>query len=195
MRPTNRSVFRPSLAIGVALTTLSTPICSFSPIARPVPTPPVVQTSSSTSLDAIGVFVRKAKEADVRRYCESGPSAAVLALLQQIKDARHDEDELTKHDVGELQSLLTKRRGTITVIAEYKRKLDGSGFVSEVPPPETLSPVFREFGAAAVAVLADERVGGCSYDDVVTILEEQQEAAGDVPGPLPVISSELVVDE
>jgi len=197
MRLTIRSVSRPSLAIAivVALTTSSTPICSFVPIARPAPTPPVVQTSSSTSLDAIGVFVRKAKEADVRRYCEKGPTASVLALLQQIKDARHDEDDLRKHDVGELQSLLTKRRGTITVIAEYKRKLEGSGFLTEVPSPETLSPVFREFGAAAVAVLADERMGGCSYDDVVAILEEQRGATGDVPGPLPVISSDLVVDE
>ena len=85
--------------------------------------------------------------------------------------------------------------GTIAIVAEYKRKLEGSGFLSEIPAPETLSPVFREFGAAAVAVLADERTGGCSYDDVVAMVAEQKEAQGEVPGPLPVISSDLIVDE
>jgi indole-3-glycerol phosphate synthase len=73
--------------------------------------------------------------------------------------------------------------------------LEGSGFLSEILPPEILSPVFREFGATAVAVLADERTGGCTYDDIVEMVEEQQEAMGDVPGPLPVISSDLIVDE
>ena len=35
--------------------------------------------SSSTALRAVGVFVRKAKEAGVRKYCEEGPSDSVLA--------------------------------------------------------------------------------------------------------------------
>mmetsp|Transcript_24047 Transcript_24047/g.43149 ORF Transcript_24047/g.43149 Transcript_24047/m.43149 type:complete len:364 (+) Transcript_24047:97-1188(+) len=191
MRPTTRSLSRPYMAVAIALTTLSTPIHCFAPIARPAS--PTAQ-ASSTSLNAIGVFVRKAKEADVRKYCEEGPSESVLALYKQIKDASND-DATTSNEVGELQSLLTKRKGTITVIAEYKRKLDGSGFLAEIPAPELLSPVFREFGAAAVAVLADDRTGGCSYDDVVVMVEEQQEAMGEVPGPLPVISSEMIVDE
>lgn len=127
------------------------------------------------------------------KYCQEGPSDSVLALLKQIKDA--NDDDATTNEVGELQSLLTKRKGTITIVAEYKRKLEGSGFLSEILPPETLSPVFREFGAAAVAVLADERTGGCSYDDVVAMVAEQKEAQGEVPGPLPVISSDLIVDE
>lgn len=143
--------------------------------------------------------MRKAKEADVRQYCAEGPPATVLALLQRIKDARADEDDAddatVPPEVGALQALLTKRRGTLTVIAEYKRKLEGSGFLAEVPSPAALSPVFREFGAAAVAVLADARTGGCSYDDVAAVRAEQAGAAREVPGPLPVIASELVVDE
>lgn len=132
----------------------------------------------------------------MRKYCEEGPSDSVLALLKKIKDANNSaEDDTTTDEVGELQSLLTKRKGTITIIAEYKRKLEGSGFLKEILPPETLSPVFREFGASAVAVLADDRTGGCSYDDVVAVVKEQAEAKGEVPGPLPVISSDLIVDE
>ena len=156
-----------------------------------------------TSLDAIGVFVRKAKEADVRRYCEEGPPESVLSLLKRIRDAADAETDYVDDDdhapprreVGKLQSLLTKRRGTISIIAEYKRLLPGSGFLADAPPPELLSPVFREFGASAVAVLADERSGGCTYDDVATVVREQDGAADEVPGPLPVISSDLVVDE
>jgi indole-3-glycerol phosphate synthase len=150
-------------------------------------------TITTTSLNALGVFVRKAKEADVRKYCQDGPPESVLSLLQKIKD--HSGKEEVEQRPTELQSLLTKRKGTITIIAEYKRKIEGSGFLKEILDPELLSPVFREFGAAAVAVLADERAGGCTYEDVVAIVEEQSEALGDVPGPLPVISSELIVDE
>jgi len=131
----------------------------------------------------------------VRKYCEQGPPDSVLSLLKQIKDASGDDDASNDGAGESLQSLLTKRKGTITVIAEYKRKLEGDGYLSEILPPEILSPVFREFGAAAVAVLADDRTGGCSYDDVATMVEEQRDARGEVPGPLPVISSDLIVDE
>jgi len=158
-----------------------------------MPSAPRIASQSTTSLGAIGVFVRKAKEADVRKYCEEGPSESVLAQLKKIKDASGADD--ATNEPGELQTILTKRKGTITVIAEYKRKLDGSGFLDEIPAPFLLSPVFREFGAAAVAVLADDRTGGCSYDDIVSMVEEQKEARGEVPGPLPVISSDMIVDE
>ena len=151
--------------------------------------------------------MRKAKEADVRKYCEDGPSPMVLALLQQIKDSRNgsigigssrsntNDDDDNNNNNNKLQSLLTKRKGTISIIAEYKRKLAGSGFLSEVPAPELLSPVFREFGASAIAVLADERSGGCTYADVATFVAEQANAIDEVPGPLPVISNDSIVDE
>ena len=151
--------------------------------------------TTTTSLNALGVFVRKAKEADVRKYCEDGPPESVLALLKQINDNKDDATTNANNQMGELQTTLTKRKGTITIIAEYKRKLEGSGFMSEILPPELLSPVFREFGASAVAVLADDRTGGCTYDDIKMVVEEQEEARGDVPGPLPVISSDVIVDE
>jgi indole-3-glycerol phosphate synthase len=88
-----------------------------------------------------------------------------------------------------------KRKGTISIIAEYKRKLSGSGFLSEVPPPELLSPIFREFGASAIAVLADVRTGGCTYTDITTFVTEQSHALQEVPGPVPIISNDIIVDE
>ena len=141
----------------------------------------------------------------MHRYCEEGPPESVLSLLKRIRDAADAETDYVDDDdhapprreVGRLQSLLTKRRGTISIIAEYKRLLPGSGFLADAPAPapELLSPVFCKFGASIVAVLADERSGGCTYDDITTIVREQDGAADEVPGPLPVISSDLVVDE
>jgi len=37
-------------------------------------------------------------------------------------------------------------------------------------------------------------MGGCTYSDLTTISLEQSESLGDVPGPLPVICSDLIVD-
>eukprot|EP00986_Skeletonema_menzelii_P011326 scaffold5812_cov139-Skeletonema_menzelii.AAC.5 len=198
---TPRRIHRfPTAIAAIALLTLAAdPSSAFAPGANKSPIqslPSRSQTANtfttSTSLNALGVFVRKAKEADVRKYCQDGPPESVLSLLQKIKDSSEKEAE---EPSTELQSLLTKRKGTITIIAEYKRKLEGSGFIKDVLDPILLSPVFREFGAAAVAVLADERTGGCTYDDIAVVVEEQEEARGDVPGPLPVISSDLIVDE
>ncbi|KAL7444901.1 hypothetical protein ACHAXH_008762, partial [Discostella pseudostelligera] len=208
MKPRRSHLSRPSSSMAAILSSVlayTTLIyfphsiqCFVGPPASTIPA--AISSASTSALGAIGVFVRKAKEADVRKYCEEGPSESVLALLKQIKDAAAAatddagvSDEATP--VGEIQSQLTKRKGTITIIAEYKRKVVGSGFLSDILPPEILSPVFREFGASAIAVLADERTGGCSYEDITTTVQEQNEAQGEVPGPLPVISSDLIVDE
>jgi indole-3-glycerol phosphate synthase len=98
---------------------------------------------------------------------------------------------------GPLQQALTKRKGTITVIAEFRRKNDAveTGFISDVYDPELLSPTFREYGASAVAVLADERMGGCSYKDIEYFVEEQRRAKNEVPGPISVINNDLIIDE
>jgi indole-3-glycerol phosphate synthase len=118
-----------------------------------------------------------------------------------MKDARsnssntHTNSNNNNNSNNKLQSLLMKRKGTISIIAEYKRKLSGSGFLSEVPPPELLSPIFREFGASAIAVLADERTGGCTYTDITTFVTEQSHALQEVPGPVPIISNDIIVDE
>lgn len=69
------------------------------------------------------------------------------------------------------------------------------GFIDEILEPNIISSTFREFGASAVSVLADERVGGCTYDDIKIIVKEQSNSKGEVPGPLPVISSDVIVDE
>jgi len=159
-----------------------------------------IQTTTSTrapntALNAIGVLARKAKEAQVQKYLSEDPPESILNLLNKIKSHQSSDDAPPLPRKTDLQTALTKRKGTITIIAEYKRRLDKGAFIDEILDAPILSPAFREAGAAAVAVMADDRMGGCDYDDVVAVKTEQETARGDVPGPCFVVSSDLIVDE
>jgi indole-3-glycerol phosphate synthase len=152
---------------------------------------------SSSSLYAIGALARKAKEATLRKYIADGIEDSVMEKYNIIKDAlTNDTIDLSSSPPAPLQDTLTRRKGTITVIAEYKRKLAGSGSISDIAfDPELLSPEFREFGASGIAVMADERMGGCTYEDIKKFAEEQRRAGMSVPGPVIVINNDLIIDE
>lgn len=146
--------------------------------------------TSTTSLNAIGVLARKAKEMSIKQLLESNElDSSITDLMNSLSSS---EKKTTLSDKP-LQTALTKRRGTITIIPEYKRRLDKFPFIDEIYDIEIMSPNFREFGATAVSVMADERIGGCTYSDIESVVKEQEIAKGDVPGPLFVISSDLIV--
>jgi len=154
------------------------------------------KSGTSTTLHAIGVFARKAKEAELRNYVQNDITDSVLAKVKEMKSNLPSVS--SRSPPTTVKDNLTKRKGTITVIAEYKRKLAvASGYIDEeiIFSPQSMSPTFREFGASATAVMADERMGGCTYDDLETVVNEQQSAKGDMPAPIPVINSDLIVDE
>lgn len=156
--------------------------------------PRTLEASSSSALYAIGVLARKAKEADIRKYCEAGVEDDVMVEYKKITAAKDEPLDMDK-EAGPLQAVLTRRKGTITVIAEYKRKVENGGFINEVFDPEVLSPTFREYGACAIAVMADERMGGCTYKDLAAFAEEQRRSRNDIPGPVIVVNNDLIVDE
>jgi indole-3-glycerol phosphate synthase len=150
----------------------------------------------SSSLNAVGALVKKAKEASLREYIAAGIEDDVMEQYNKIKAALSDDAPFVPLEgLGPLQDDLTKRKGTITVIAEYKRKLIDSGYIKEVFEPEILSNEFREFGASAVAVMCDERMGGCTYEDLKTFVEDQRRHRNEVPGPIKVINNDLIIDE
>jgi indole-3-glycerol phosphate synthase len=149
---------------------------------------------AETPLLAVGALVRKAKEASLREYVSGGIEEKVLEQYNIIK-AASDEPLPQTTEMGPLQRDLTKRKGTITVIAEYKRKLVDSGYIKEVYEPAILSNEFREFGANAMAVMCDERMGGCSYEDLKVVVEEQRRSKNEVPGPIKIINNDLIIDE
>lgn len=152
-----------------------------------------------TSLQAIGALAKKAKEATLRQYIASGIDKDVMEKYNIIKEAleRGDSGEDKEGDLkmGPLQERLTRRKGTITVIAEYKRKLADSGYINDVFEPAIMSGEFREFGASGIAVMADERMGGCTYEDLKIFVEDQRRSRNSVPGPVAIINNDLIIDE
>lgn len=149
-----------------------------------------------TSLHAIGALAKKAKEATLRQYIAGGIEDNVMEKYSIIKEALSKEgDDSSGCVVGPLQATLTRRKGTITVIAEYKRKLAESGFIKDIFEPEVMSREFREFGASGIAVMADERMGGCTYDDLALFVEDQRRSRNEVPGPVQIINNDLIIDE
>jgi len=147
-----------------------------------------------TPLSAVGALVRKAKEAALREYVAGGVEEKVMEQYNKIK-AASGSPWAPKTEMGPLQLDLTKRKGTITVIAEYKRKLIDSGYIKEVYEPAILSNEFREFGANAMAVMCDERMGGCSYEDLKVVVEEQRRSRNEVPGPIKIINNDIIIDD
>ena len=119
---------------------------------------------------------------------------------KEIAGLRESASELLKLRgekavTNEIASALKKRMGTVTVVAEYRRKGSQLGMVEEVLPPNIMSREFRTGGATAVAVLLEKATGGCSVEDVASFVAEQAMAARDYPGPCPVIWHDLVIDE
>ncbi|KAL3942776.1 MAG: hypothetical protein SGBAC_003088 [Bacillariaceae sp.] len=177
--------------LGLALVAASLfPIEGFSPSSQSLS-----PRLHDTSLQAIGALAKKAKEATLRQYIADGIDKEVMEKYNIIKEALEKADEDDDLKMGPLQERLTKRKGTITVIAEYKRKLADSGYINDVFEPAIMSGEFREFGASGVAVMADERMGGCTYEDLKIFVEDQRRSKNSVPGPITIINSDLIIDE
>jgi indole-3-glycerol phosphate synthase len=175
----------------LAATTLALSAQAFTPSSV---APPV--RLQDTSIHAIGALARKAKEATLREYISGGIEDNVMEKYNIIKDALSKEiDTSADFVMGPLQERLTRRKGTITVIAEYKRKLSDSGYIRDVFEPAIMSREFREFGASGIAVMADERMGGCTYEDLAVFVEDQRRSKNEVPGPVQIINNDLIIDE
>ena len=112
-------------------------------------------STSTTSLFAVSALVRKAKEAELRKQIKDngGIEDAVMEKYKLIQTALKAEESDDADDdatttaissksknigMGILQSNLTRRKGTITVIAEYKRKI-ADGLKTRVPSPKKLN--------------------------------------------------------
>lgn len=162
-----------------------------------VVTPPTACNRPSTSLEAIAALAKKAKQNELRQYVEAGVPESVMDIYQQMQDKAKTIDLFGDELPNKLQQELTRRRGTLTIIAEYNRKtrFTESGIIKDLYDPEIVSPIFREYLASAIAVTADERMGGCDYSTLAAFVTEQKRAHAEVPGPIMVINNDLILDE
>lgn len=136
---------------------------------------------------SLGGLARKMKEKEISPILnlDSGDP------ISQAMEARGSNP---KSPSGELHRALLRPPGTISCIAEFRRK-GNVGFIDEIVPPNILSNIYREARAHAVSVLMDAATGGCSADDVRDFVKEQNTALGDFPGPLPIIVHDVVINE
>eukprot|EP00957_Ditylum_brightwellii_P068598 5208157-Ditylum_brightwellii.AAC.1 len=92
-----------------------------------------------TELNAIGILVRKAKEMSARKYVEEGVEDKVMDKVKEMKSALESVSLNDDDEAGPLQQAHTKQKGTISLIAEYKQRLDDkSGYVDEIFRPEIM---------------------------------------------------------
>jgi indole-3-glycerol phosphate synthase len=223
--------------VSTTQTLASATMATVSPIQQLQTTQKTRTASFSTALYAIGALVKRAKLAEIEQtYLQQESTLddsirTMYARIQEQATAASIMDDLSlQSSPGPLQQALTRRAGTLTVIAEYKRKLStvvstgsttttgstGSTATSTTTSttattsssnrdfkqkhgadwlvPELLSPVFREYGASGIAVLADARMGGCTYKDLEAFCTEQSRARNGVPGSVLVINSDVVLD-
>lgn len=86
-------------------------------------------------------------------------------------------------------------RGSLTVIAEIKRKSPSKGPIGAIKDPAILSRVYNEGGAAAISVLTDFEGFGGTMEDLVKVAKAQQRFKGNFPGPCPVLRKDFIIDE
>ncbi|CAM9885419.1 unnamed protein product [Heterosigma akashiwo] len=149
-------------------------------------------SSRAGPMMVIPALAKKAKENAVNLRKQSIESDAdhpvmkKMALLQG--DGPLKPSTLVKDN-------LTRPKGSLTVVAEYRRKFSKAGWISEILPPYFLSRIFRISGAKAAAVYIDENLGGATLDDIREFVKEQAENKGEYPSPIPVVARDLIVDE
>ena len=139
------------------------------------PTAAAAPARRGAPLMALGVFARKAKEAQIaplKGAVEAGgaehPIGARMAAARTgaLLDAPAEDGGRSVDERGPAKFVEALRRGpkTIAVISEYRRNVvaNAGGYISEVPPPNIMSSSFRGAGSAACSVLMDPVVGNCT---------------------------------
>ena len=155
------------------------------------------QRRPSTELFAIGVLARKAKEASVRKLKEDILKSEESPVALLLKEAA--EGSLAREAGSEVYDKLTKTKA-LQVMCEYHRKtlstLRANNVAEyEIPPLSMVSSECRAAGAAVLSLNMDPMTGGCSENDFAAAVKEQSLAKNDFPGSLPVLWSDVIVDE
>lgn len=85
--------------------------------------------------------------------------------------------------------------GSLTVIAEIKRRSPSKGYIGTIRDAGFLSRVYHDGGASAISVLTDYEGFGGTMDDLRAVVKAQTAFKRDYPGPCPVLRKEFIIDE
>lgn len=145
---------------------------------------------------------------------EDVPDVLKRIVERKRQEIAHWKKELTSHEGQDIDHPITKllngtprmkrshsfynainkRKGSITVIAEVKRKSPSKGHIGYIPNPGLLSRAYHEGGAAAISVLTDKEGFGCSIADLKQVADEQEKYRGSHPGPCPILRKDFIID-
>lgn len=92
-------------------------------------------------------------------------------------------------------SALKLPKGSLTVIAEVKRRSPSKGKIAVIRDAGTLSRIYYEGGAAAISVLTDLEGFGGTLEDLKKVVAVQAKFKGNYPEPCPVLRKDFVIDE
>lgn len=84
--------------------------------------------------------------------------------------------------------------GTLSILPEinYKSK---TGFIKGLPPPEIMGGVLRDAGAKGIVVSLHEKSAAVPTTDFRRFTHEQSKARIFLPGPIPIVWNDVVVDK
>lgn len=85
--------------------------------------------------------------------------------------------------------------GSLTVIAEVKRRSPSKGQIGEIKDAGILSRIYHEGGAGAISVLTDLEGFGGTMEDLEKVVGVQEKFKGNYPGPCPVLRKDFIIDE
>ncbi|PXF40177.1 Indole-3-glycerol phosphate synthase [Gracilariopsis chorda] len=123
----------------------------------------------------------------------------VEALKSQVSaDSAHPIAKALETEVARKKAFynsLNLPKGSLTVIAEIKRKSPSRGVIGTIKDPAVLSRVYNEGGAGAISVLTDFEGFGGTMEDLIKVVKTQQRFKGNYPGPCPVLRKDFIIDE
>lgn len=136
----------------------------------------------------VNILDRKAVEvAALRADIEStGPEHPVAKMLA----AKGTFDRKQR-----FKKALTLPEGSLTVIAEIKRRSPSKGEIGEIKDAGILSRIYYEGGAGAISVLTDLEGFGGTLADLDRVVATQEKFRGNYPSPCPVLRKDFVIDE
>lgn len=162
----------------------------FRPSVCQRPTPAVVRMTAVPNVPDVLKKILARKETEVANLKAeidaSGGDHPVAKMLAKKGSTQRKKAFFSALDLPE---------GTLTVIAEVKRRSPSKGQIAEIKDVGILSRVYYEGGAGAISVLTDLEGFGGTMEDLKNVVRVQATFKGNYPDPCPVLRKDFIIDE
>ena len=156
-----------------------------------------MMASSGGNLNSGAIkMIKKAKMKEISKIQTAidendNTDPTIIRLKEYIKTKQLSEYIGSKHE--DFYTSVVDRYDTLNVIPNYEKKTK-TGFILGIPNPDIMGGVLRDAGSRSIVVSMDPRAGGVSPEEFARFTREQQRARTFIPGPIPVIWHDFIVD-